>query len=301
MIKGFFKWLTITFLLLCFIVVIYYYYLSVSFDSENLPENHGKVHSKLYLGKGNNLPLIVGLGGSEGGNAWTSDRWKNQREKFLSDGYAFLAIGYFSMPGIPEKLDRISLEGVNQAIIEAANHSQINQNCIALIGGSKGAELSLSLASRFSHIKSVVAIVPGHAVFAGITDLMSTSSWTYKNKPLPFFTVPWSALPALITGNLRGAFEAIIKNEIDTKQAIIPVENINGSILFISATKDEMWPSSEMSEMMIKRLSTNYFKFPYNHIAIEGGHSAPLAHFDKIEIFLKNNFQSELQNNCARN
>ncbi len=34
-----------------------------------LPENYGKIESRLYLGEGENQPLIVGLGGAEGGNA----------------------------------------------------------------------------------------------------------------------------------------------------------------------------------------------------------------------------------------
>lgn len=39
--------------------------------------------SVLYVGKGKNQPLIVGLGGSEGGNAWTSDYWKKQETGLL--------------------------------------------------------------------------------------------------------------------------------------------------------------------------------------------------------------------------
>ena len=38
------------------------------------------VESVLYLGNGRCQPLIVGFGGSEGGNAWTSDYWKKTRE-----------------------------------------------------------------------------------------------------------------------------------------------------------------------------------------------------------------------------
>ena len=47
----------------------------------DVPENSDKVESILYLGAGVNQPLVVGLGGSEGGNAWTSDRWKVKRDE----------------------------------------------------------------------------------------------------------------------------------------------------------------------------------------------------------------------------
>lgn len=41
------------------------------------------IESVLYLGKGKNQPLIVGLGGSEGGNAWASDYWKKNETSLL--------------------------------------------------------------------------------------------------------------------------------------------------------------------------------------------------------------------------
>ena len=67
------------------------------------------VESKLYVGDGVNQPLIVGLGGSEGGNAWTSDYWKKTRDQFIEKGYAFLAIGYFGAKGTPDKLEKIAI------------------------------------------------------------------------------------------------------------------------------------------------------------------------------------------------
>ena len=48
--------------------------------SNDLPENYGQVQPILYLGEGEKQPLVVGLGGSEGGNPWASDRWKPTRE-----------------------------------------------------------------------------------------------------------------------------------------------------------------------------------------------------------------------------
>ncbi len=51
-----------------------------------LPERHGQVSSKLFIGTGNNQPLIVGLGGSEGGNPWASEHWKTQRDRFITQG-----------------------------------------------------------------------------------------------------------------------------------------------------------------------------------------------------------------------
>ena len=57
-----------------------------------------------------------------------------------------------------------------------------------------------------------------------------------------------------------------------------------------SAKKDEMWPSTEMSELIIMRLKAHNFSHTYQHIAIDGGHTDVLDHFDSIFDFLEKNF-----------
>ncbi len=83
--------------------------------------------SILYLGTGKSQPLVVGLGGSEGGNAWTSDYWKKTRDRFIAKGYAFLAIGYFGCAETPAILDRIALDDVHLAILEATKNKQVSK------------------------------------------------------------------------------------------------------------------------------------------------------------------------------
>jgi len=248
------------------------------------------VESKLYLGNGKNQPLIVGLGGSEGGNAWTSDYWKKTREKFIEKGYAFLAIGYFGAKGTPDTLQKIALEDVHYAIEVATKNKKINKNKIAIIGGSRGADLALLLGSYYKDIKCVVGIVASNVVFPGNTNHFTTSTWTYQKKELPFVPVNEEAVPFLMKRDLRGTFEAMLKDTIAVEKCLIKVENINGPILLLSATKDEICPSTPMAEKMITRLKTNKFKHPFEHVAIEGGHTEPLKHFDLIFKFLETNF-----------
>lgn len=253
---------------------------------DGLPERHSQVSSKLFVGAGNKQPLIVGLGGSEGGNPWATNHWQTQREKFTAQGYAFLAIGYFATPESPQQLDRIALEGVHHAVMEAAKDPHVNHQCIVLMGGSKGAELALTLASHYPDYRAVVAMVPGSAVFPALTLAMNTSSFTYEDKELPFVPVPWSATSALLKRDLRTAFAKMMANSEAMHQAAIKVENINGPVLFLSATRDEMWPSSEMSEQMMQRLKDKHFSYATQHNAIDGGHAEPLKHFAIVEKFL---------------
>ena len=58
---------------------------SVALSSKPAPlERHDQVSSKLFIGAGSNQTLIVGLGGSEGGNPWASEHWKTQRDKLIA-------------------------------------------------------------------------------------------------------------------------------------------------------------------------------------------------------------------------
>lgn len=255
-----------------------------------LSENHAKVETRLYLGESANQPLIVGFGGSEGGNAWDSDFWKPTRDQFLEKGYAFLAMGYFGAEGIPENLDRISLDAIHDAILEVTKNSKINGQRIAIIGGSKGGELVLNLASYFNDIDAVVAMSASHVSFAGLTSMSNTSSWTLNGQEVPFAPTPYAAIPAIVSGKHLEAYRIILEDKEAEAKAMIPVENINGSILILSASNDEAWPSAMMSNRMIERLESKRFKNHFEHVVIEGGHTSPTEHFDLVFKFFEKTF-----------
>lgn len=253
--------------------------------------NSTGVDAWLYLGSGTKQPLIVGLGGAEGGNAWTSDYWKKTRDQFLEKGYAFLAIGYFAAPGAPDTLNRISIEKVHDAIVLAAKNPAINSQKIAIVGGSRGADLALLIGSYFKDIKCVIGLAPSHVAFPGHTSHFSTSAWAFNGKELPFVPVNEASVPALIKHDLRLAFEIMLKDSVAEQKALINVEKINGPILLISATEDEICPSGPMSEKMMARLNARHFRFPYQHQSIAGGHAEPLKHFNLVFDFLDANFK----------
>lgn len=250
-----------------------------------------QVDAQLFVGQGKKQALIVGLGGSEGGNAWASDYWAATRNQFIKQGYAFLAIGYFNSKGAPDTLNQIDIDKVHDAILLAAKNPLVDPQKIAIIGGSRGADLALLIGSYYQDIKCVVGIVASHAVFPGHTNHFSTSAWRFKGKELPFVPVNEDSVPFLMKRDLRGAFEAMLKDTVAEQKALIKVEQLNGPILLLSATKDEICPSGPMAEKMMARLKAKNFPFPYQHLSIEGGHAAPLQHFDAIFEFLKKNFK----------
>lgn len=277
-----------------------FWYARWQFDESVPPEGYGQVESALFAGDSTGQPLLVGLGGAEGGNAWASDYWRDQRDRFIAQGFAVLGLAYFGSEGSSRYLDRVSLNAVHDAIMEAARDPRINHQCIVVMGGSKGAELALMLASQFPDIKAVVGIVPGSAIFPALTATMNTSSFALDDQPLPFVPVPWSAMPELVTGDLRGVWEKMMQNSQAMSEAAIPVENINGPIFLLSATQDEFWPSTEMSQQMQDRLTAAGYAHPVEHVAIVGGHGEPLNHFAQVEDFLARNVLSESSIGCPR-
>lgn len=246
-----------------------------------------QVEALLYTGKGSNQPLIVGIGGSEGGNAWASDYWKKTRDEFIEKGYAFLAIGYFGCKGTPEILDQIAIDQVYQAIATAKKDKRINPGKIAVVGGSRGADLALLLGSYYPDISCVIGMSASHAVFPGHTQEFTTSCWTFAGKPLPFIPVNEESVPFLMKRDLRGAFEAMLKDTLAEQQAVIKVEQIHGAVLLLSGTRDEMIPAVSMGEKMVQQWKDHQFKYPYQHMIYEGSHTEPTRHFDEVFRFLE--------------
>ncbi|WP_294818462.1 acyl-CoA thioester hydrolase/BAAT C-terminal domain-containing protein [uncultured Flavobacterium sp.] len=257
-------------------------------SQEKIPAKN--VEAILYLGSGANQPLLVGLGGSEGGNAWAGDHWKKTRDEFIANGYAFLAIGYFGCEGTPPILDKIAIDEVHDAILAAAKDRKIDRSKIAVIGGSRGADLALLLGSYYDDIRCVIGMSASHAVFPGHTQEFNSSCWTFEGKELPFIPVNDEAVPFLFKRDLRGAFEAMLKDADAEARSLIKAENINGPVLLLSGTIDDIIPAVMMGDKMMARLKAHNFKHLYQHIIYNGGHAEPTRHFDTIIDFLNTHF-----------
>ena len=259
----------------------------------NLSKQHGVVETLLYLGDSENQPLIVAFGGAEGGIDWHRNHMKGKRDSLIQKGYAILAIGYFNANGTPRNLDRISLDAISDTIMNIAKNSKIDESKIALVGGSRGGELVLNLASRFKHFNAVVAMSTSNVSFPAITWSANTSSWTYKGNEVPYVPAPLKTISPALKGDLYTAHKMMLEDEEAVKKAEIEVENINGAILILSGKTDDQWPASEMSDQLIQRLKNKKFKYYNRHIAIDGGHIAPLEHFNLVYDFLDEHLPTE--------
>jgi dienelactone hydrolase len=259
----------------------------------SLPKESGVVETLLYLGDSDNQPLIVAFGGAEGAIDWHRNHMKGKRDSLIQKGYAILAIGYFNADGTPRSLDRISLDAISDTIMNIAKKNKIDESKIALIGGSKGGELILNLASRYNQYKAVIALSTSNVSFPAITWSANTSSWTYKGNEVPYVPAPLKTISPALKGDLFTAFSMMLEDEGAVKNAEIHVENINGPILILSGKNDDQWPATSMSNRIIERLEENNFKFHKQHIILDGGHIEPMKKFDLVYDFLEKYLPTE--------
>lgn len=197
--------------------------------------------------------LVICLTGSNGGLS-------PERARLLaSHGIPSCALGYFRGEYLPESLEEISLDKVIQSIEEVKRLYPTNIDKIVLFGKSKGAELSLCLASYFPDVfDGVIASLPSSFVWCSPND-HTKSSWTLKGTPLPF--IP----PAFNMNDLNDLTKAHLialnehKNHLEA--SCIPVERILCPILLLSAEDDKVWPSAVFGDLVEKKIiDTQDFK-----------------------------------------
>jgi uncharacterized protein len=223
---------------------------------------------------------LVLLGGSEGGRYWSYH--PEFVQELITEGFCVLSLPYFGTDSLPPNLRSIPLEYFSKAFHWLSlQENQVIPNYYGLIGVSRGAELALLLGSQYPEVKGIVAIAPGSVVFPGppigFLDALrgQHSAWSENGKELSFVPIPFSltTILGMISGRRTRMFEKALKNTKLVKMSEIPVEKIQGPILLVSFTHDQVWPSTLMSKQIMNRLHDNKFRFYYEHAAYDGGHS----------------------------
>jgi dienelactone hydrolase len=212
-------------------------------------------------------PAVIVLSGSEGGLAGAN----LFGEPLAASGFVALCLAYFAMQGLPSTLSAIPLEYFHRAIAWLRTHAAVEGDRLGVLGSSRGGELALLIGATLPDITAVVANVPSHVVWQGINDdpSVKTSSWSVGGVDLPFVPL---VVPRVGT-SWREWFEASLSDPLAPPQAAIPVERINGPVLFITGTGDGIWPCSTMADAAVERLKRHHFRFDCEHAKYEhAGH-----------------------------
>ncbi len=215
--------------------------------------HEGPLRGALFLPPGNERhPGVLVLGGSEGGLSM------GRRAAWLaSHGYAALALAYFRYEDLPQLLEAIPLEYFGQALSWMAKRPEIIPERIAIMGVSRGGELTLQLGSTYQGIKALVAYVPAdtrHGACCGSTRV--AYAWTLNGQPLAY------------TSGRRSDLDAEMR-------AAIQVERMKGAIMMISGGSDGIWSSSSMTNAVVDRLKRAHFAYEIEHLNYPmAGHTA---------------------------
>jgi dienelactone hydrolase len=272
--------------------------------------NNNMAANFYYPENKHNVPLVIMLGGSDGGIRQVDDRAKI----ISSHGYAVLALGYFGMENLPKNLERIPVEYFFNSINWIKGKQFIDTNKIVIFGYSKGGEAALLVASMRGDIKGAIAFVPSNVRWQGIPNgpsFISKSSWTLNGKDLPYlkcsigFSFFWKFISNSKQIELRDIFKPIItEDESIIEPALIEVEKINGPVLLIAGKDDKVWPSYEMCQMMKNRLDSLKFRhqiecFNYDNTGhlIYGPDLMPTINYkyDRIDVGGKDSENSAAQ------
>jgi predicted esterase len=244
-----------------------------------------------FIDDGQKHPLVILLGGSDGGNTLANPHWQPIFDRLNEAGMSVASLGYFGTDNTPSSAAELSLEKIEKRISLLANSDRINNSCVAVFGFSKGAELALLLGSHFDSINHVVAVMPSHVTWNAVKTVTDKSSWTLKDQPLAYINAPlfsWQMQKGNVTGEFMPAFEQALAKatELDIEQARIPIDKNKGPVLLVSAKQDEIWPSYDMANEVMKYLEKQEFEYVYEHIALEGSHYG----FDKKTLSQVNSF-----------
>jgi pimeloyl-ACP methyl ester carboxylesterase len=222
---------------------------------------------------------LILLGGSEGGKSWSDHAARIQ--ELVEEDYAVLSLAYFGTGELPRQLRGIPLEYFDRAFHWLSTQKEVIPDDYTLMGVSRGAELALLLGTMHPEVKGVVAIAPSSVVFpgppTGIMDALrgQHSAWSLDGHEVAFVPMPysWTTLRAMLTGKRTRMFEKALQNARAVQRAMIPVEKIHGPVLLISFTRDQIWPSTLMSNQLVQRLTNSRFGFYCEHAAYDTTHS----------------------------
>jgi dienelactone hydrolase len=234
------------------------------------PEGDGPFPSVLvYSGSGGGLG---GLGGVQSSAALLA-----------SHGFAAFALAYFRYEDLPPDLVNIPLEYFHEGIDWLRKNAPALGDRVAVMGASRGGELSLLLGSTYpDDIAAVVAKVPSGIVWGGLTKDRAghEAAWTLGGlpvEPLRGRATPREELPKrdgaiVLTPAFEDQLAAASTDEISAHE--IPVERLGGPALLLSGEDDAMWPSVTLADYSMRRAQARGASFPLKHLSYpEAGHS----------------------------
>jgi dienelactone hydrolase len=243
-----------------------------------------------YYSENPNNKTILMLGGSDGRIASNLPI----TALLASHGYNVITVAYFRETGLPKELTGISLEYFEKIFDWLSNKPYTKNKDLYLHCTSKGGELGLLLASKYSFIKKVAAFAPHAYCFQGISFKKRTSSWYYQNRPLPYIHLKYSTmlfnmLACFIKNKPFGyshTYKSGLKSAGNQEEARIKIENAKTDLLLFAGKQDNIWNASDGCIKIMNVLDKVNYPYIHEFIAYENaGHPFYAPYIIPIEVF----------------
>ena len=195
---------------------------------------------------------------------------------FSSKGISSLAFAYYGVPGLPQKMRAIPLETFENAATYFKSNARFRR--FGIYGNSKGAGVALLAASVVPDISLVIAASTFGHIMQGTgkpSENPCKAMVSYKGQDFPY--VPAGHIfrdfirRCIKEKKVRTLYFFEEWDKKGTEQNEIPVEKINGDILFLTSTHDESVPSKKDVELLTARLKRENFKHKFRHVNSETG------------------------------
>jgi uncharacterized protein len=173
------------------------------------------------------------------------------------EGFSVFQLAYFGAPGTSDSLERIPLELFDQGLAWLGEQSGVDAQRLALVGGSKGAEAALLVATRRPDLRAVVAAMPTSVAWNGISwqrgGQSENSSWTSGGQEIPTMPFsPWNSAEGVIS-----VYRSIEDpdHRAEAERSGIPIERTRAALMLVCGEADTMWPACPMSFALAGRAS----------------------------------------------
>ena len=200
------------------------------------------------------LPCVILLGGSECNDSAARD----MAPRLASRGFAVLGLPYCAsargdtVKGLPTAFAELPLETLEAALTWLSARPDISDR-VGIWGVSKGAEFALLGASKIDGFSAIVAIAPSDVAWQGWGADETTSSWSWRGKPLPY--VPYLGMGNEFARRNRGQPVRIrtahdagrLSHPTRVEPARIRVEEIDEPVMLVAGDADTVWDSGDMA------------------------------------------------------
>jgi dienelactone hydrolase len=233
------------------------------FRADNVREEvvrAGDVVGRLFLPPNpRNAPVVIVLGGSEGGYEASSYKAR----LLAAHGFVTFAQGYFRTEGLRDELASVPVERVQRALRWLGARRDINAARVGVIAHSRGTELALLAAGQFPEIRVVVVSGTSVTTGSGLTkngEPHEEAAWTLNEQPLPVIRYRPSPEALAQFGKpdpvkLRLLFEPALSDARAVEAAAIPVGSVRADVMIISGLDDQMGPADIAGDMLLERLA----------------------------------------------